>query len=172
MRKEFLENMEKYMVYVYNISLKMLGEDDAEDAAQEALIKAYEKIDDFRGDSAFSTWLYRITINVCKDILRTRKPTIPLEEVVELEGGTDPELEAEREEVRHLVRLAMLEISPEFREILILRELLGYDYEEIAKELAIPAGTVKSRINRARTSLKNRILLLQKGEDPSEPGKV
>lgn len=172
MRKEFLENMEKYMVYVYNISLKMLGEDDAEDAAQEALIKAYEKIDDFRGDSAFSTWLYRITINVCKDILRTRKPTIPLEEVVELEGGTDPELEAEREEVRHLVRLAMLEISPEFREILILRELLGYDYEEIAKELAIPAGTVKSRINWARTSLKNRILLLQKGEDPSEPGKV
>lgn len=158
MKDDFLEQIEEYMVYVYNIALKMLGEEDAKDAAQESIIKAYEKIDTFRGECAISTWLYRITVNVCKDMLRTKKEYISLDEIPEIESGVFTDSELEQIEARGLISKAFDHMHPEEREILILRELLGYEYSEISKELGIPEGTVKSRINRARKKMKHLIM--------------
>ncbi|MDO4754012.1 MAG: RNA polymerase sigma factor [Bacillota bacterium] len=160
MKDDFLERIDDYMIYVYNIALKMLGDEDAKDAAQDAIIKAYQNIDTFRGECALSTWLYRITVNECKDFIRKRRTFIPIDEIIELEGGVLPEVELERVENAKLLDKALQYISVENREILILREMLGYEYKEISSELGIPEGTVKSRINRAKKNLKNAILSL------------
>lgn len=164
MKEEFLAQIDEYMVYVYNIALKMLGEEDAKDAAQESIIKAYEKMDQFRGECALSTWLYRITINECKDILRRKKEYIPLEEIAKIDSGALTEFDIEQIEARDLISRAFTHMNPSDREILILREFLGYDYAEIAHELSVPLGTVKSGINRAKKKMKRVILSLYGGK--------
>lgn len=162
MKEDFLEQIEQYMVYVYNIALKMLGEEDAKDAAQESIIKAYEKMDTFRGDCALSTWLYRITINECKDMLRRKKDVISLDEIAEVETAKD---EFSQLETRDLIRRAFSYISPEEKEILILRDMLGYEYGEIAAQTSLPEGTVKSRISRARKKMKQILSIREKRDE-------
>lgn len=158
MKDDFLKEIDSHMVYVYNIALRFLGAEDAKDAAQDAIIRAYEAWEGFRGDSSISTWLYRITINHCKDILRRRRMILSLEEVEDVSGGEEPAEVFERAELAEIVQKAMSELSVEHREILVMRETLGYDYEKIACELGVPIGTVKSRIHSAKKSLRNRIL--------------
>lgn len=157
MKEDFLEQIDQYMVYVYNIALKMLGEEDAKDAAQESIIKAYEKLDTFRGGCALSTWLYRITINECKDILRRRKDVISLDEIADIAATND---EFERLETRDQIHRAFAHLSPEEKELLILRDMLGFEYREIAEHASMPEGTVKSKLNRARKKMK-QILSIQ-----------
>ena len=150
---------------VYHLALKMLGnEQDALDVAQEAFLKAYRSLDGFRADSKFSVWLYRLTSNLCIDFLRSRnrRPTVSLS--VEDEDGEEKELtipderfspqeELERKELRRAVRKGLAALPEEYREILLLRELSGLSYTEIAQTLQIEEGTVKSRIFRARKKL-------------------
>ena len=156
---------------VYNLALRMTGsEQDALDMAQEAFIKAYSSLGSFRGDSRFSTWLYRLTANVCTDLLRSRARH-PQQSLTETEDDADegaqsdlpdptpgPEEQAERSEQRELVRAAIQQLPPEFARILLLRELGGLSYEEIGTQLRLEPGTVKSRLFRARSKLASILL--------------
>ncbi len=147
---------------VYNLALRMLGnEQDALDASQEAFFRAYRSLDSFRGDSKFSVWLYRITGNVCLDMLRRagRRPESSLtveddgEELAVPDERGDPQRALERKELRAAVREGLMRLEPPFRQALILRELNGLTYDEIARVTGLEAGTVKSRIFRARRKL-------------------
>ncbi|MEG1633559.1 MAG: sigma-70 family RNA polymerase sigma factor [Oscillospiraceae bacterium] len=149
---------------VYNLALRMLGnEEDARDMAQEALIRAYNSLESFRGDSKFSVWLYRLTSNICIDFLRGRgrRQAVSLtfeseDEPQELEISDErfsPEAVMEKSETRAAVSRGLQALSPEYREILLLREINGLSYEEIGKALTLEEGTVKSRIFRARKKL-------------------
>ena len=150
---------------VYNLALRMTGNsEDAADMAQEAFIKAYNSLTAFRGDSKFSVWLYRIVSNVCLDFLRSRsrKQTVSLStenddgEEVELDIADEthsPEQLLDRSLTRDAVRRGLAALPPDHREILLLREIQGLSYEEIADVLGLEAGTVKSRIFRARKKL-------------------
>lgn len=155
----------EYEKNVYNIALRMTGNsDDAADMTQEAFIKAYNSLQSFRGDSKFSVWLYRIVSNVCLDFLRSknRRPTVSLS--VEDDDGEDaqldvadesqsPELLLDRKLTRDSVRRGLDSLPPDYRQILLLREIQGLSYDEIAQALSLEVGTVKSRIFRARKRL-------------------
>ena len=157
--------VKEYEKNVYNLALRMTGNsEDAADMSQEAFIKAYNSLSSFRGDSKFSVWLYRIVSNVCLDYLRsrTRKPTVSLStenddgEEVELDIADEsqsPELLLDRSLTRDAVRRGLAALPPDHREILLLREIQGLSYEEIAAALGLEAGTVKSRIFRAGKKL-------------------
>lgn len=150
-----------YRQYVYNIALRMMGNPhDAEDMAQESLIKAFKKIHQFKADSKFSTWLYRIVMNTCKDELRKNKDNLAsLDEAINtkhLEDDThDPLLIYEKIELKERIERALNKLSGDGKEIIILRDIMGYSYDEIGDILEIPIGTVRSRINRNRITLKN-----------------
>ena len=155
----------EYEKNVYNIALRMTGNsEDAADMTQEAFIKAYNSLQSFRGDSKFSGWLYRIVSNVCLDFLRSknRRPTVSLS--VEDDDGEDaqldvadesqsPELLLDRKLTRDSVRRGLDSLPPDYRQILLLREIQGLSYDEIAQALSLEVGTVKSRIFRARKRL-------------------
>ncbi len=159
--KLVLENQTK----VYNLALRMVGNtEDAYDMSQEAFIKAYNSIALFRGESRFSVWLYRLTTNVCLDFLRSqgRKSHGSLtyigeeEDEKELEIPDDrfsPETLVEKKELREAVNRGLLTLPKDYRSILLLREIDGLSYEEIAETLSLEEGTVKSRIFRARKKL-------------------
>ncbi len=154
-----------YEKNVYNIALRMTGNsEDASDMTQEAFIKAYNSLQAFRGDSKFSVWLYRIATNVCLDFLRSRsrRPTVSLSvednegEDVQLDVADEsqsPELLLDRQMTRESVRRGLETLSPEYRQILLLREIQGLSYDEISQALGLEVGTVKSRIFRARKKL-------------------
>lgn len=155
----------EYEKNVYNIALRMTGNsEDAADMTQEAFIKASNSLQSFRGDSKFSVWLYRIVSNVCLDFLRSknRRPTVSLS--VEDDDGEDaqldvadesqsPELLLDRKLTRDSVRRGLDSLPPDYRQILLLREIQGLSYDEIAQALSLEVGTVKSRIFRARKRL-------------------
>ncbi len=159
--KLVLENQTK----VYNLALRMVGsEQDAYDMSQEAFIKAYNSIALFRGDSRFSVWLYRLTTNVCLDFLRSegRRAHGSLtyiseeEDEKELEIPDDrfsPETLMEKKKLREAVNKGLMSLPKDYRAILLLREIDGLSYEEIAEALSLEEGTVKSRIFRARKRL-------------------
>ena len=166
----------EYEKSVYNIALRMTGNsEDASDMTQEAFIKAYNSLQSFRGDSKFSVWIYRIATNVCLDFLRSksRKPTVSLSvednegEEVQLDVADEsqsPELLLDRQMTRESVRRGLETLSPEYRQILLLREIQGLSYDEISQALGLEVGTVKSRIFRARKKLCT--FLLQDGNIP------
>ena len=151
---------------VYNLALKMTcNEEDALDLSQEAFLKAYRQLGNFRGESRFSVWMYRLTYNLCIDFLRKK----PRDSAVSITGRNDddsydieiPDIRALPEDVviRRETRKAIVdsigELGPRHREILIMREITGMSYIDIAAVLRINEGTVKSRLARARLSLAN-----------------
>ena len=155
----------EYEKAVYAIAQRMTGNpEDAADMTQETFIKAYNSLSSFRGDSKFSVWLYRIANNVCLDFLRSksRRPTVSLSaedddgEETQLDIADEsqsPELLLERGLTRDAVRRGLDTLPPDYKQILLLREIQGLSYEEIAAALGIESGTVKSRIFRARKRL-------------------
>ena len=155
----------EYERAVYAIAQRMTGNaEDAADMTQETFIKAYNSLSSFRGDSKFSVWLYRIANNVCLDFLRSRsrKPTVSLStedddgEETQLDIADEsqsPELLLESALTRDAVRRGLDSLPPDYKQILLLREIQGLSYEEIAAALGIESGTVKSRIFRARKRL-------------------
>jgi len=158
--------VEEHYTRVYNTALRMLGTpDSAADATQAAFVRAFRSLDSFRGDASFSTWLYRITANVCLDELRNR-PQEPVsltfvsdndEEPQEHsipDSRTEPSARVARDERQRVVHEAIQQLSAEYRLVLVLYDLNGFSYKETAQVLGIPVGTVKSRLNRARNALK------------------
>ena len=160
------ELVQQYQKRVFALAVRMCPTPElAEEAAQEAFLAAWQGLPFFRGDSAFATWLYRLTRNVCIDFLRAqkRRQTVPLH-LNDDEGETElplpdtaegPEERAVAGERRRALAQAMQALSPEHREILTLRVIEDLPYEQIAQILGVRTGTVKSRLARARISLKN-----------------
>jgi RNA polymerase sigma-70 factor (ECF subfamily) len=150
--------IERHQRRVYNLCLRVMGHpEDAADAAQESLMTAMRKLNQFRGDAAFTTWLHRVTVNTCYDLLRKRKRQ-PLLHLVNDEG-TEPELGPPEEDHADAVAgltdavAALAEVPVEFRMALVLADVQDLAYEEIARILDVPVGTVKSRVHRGRVAL-------------------
>lgn len=162
----FARLVEAYQGPVYRLALGMgLSPHDAEEVAQEAFVAAWRGLPNFRGDSRFFTWLYQLTSHAAIDFLRREKRhgnTVELEQRPEIsDGENQPEKIAEKQGEREAVAAAMRELTPEYREILLLRYMQELDYDEIATVLKLSAGTVKSRLNRAKARLKE--ILLRQG---------
>jgi RNA polymerase sigma-70 factor, ECF subfamily len=142
---------------------------EAEDIAQDAFIKAYRALPQFRGDSAFYTWLYRIAINTAKNavVARSRNPVdfdldmTNAEESYEMQGrlkdSETPEALVLTDEIRSVVNAAIANLPEDLRAAIVLRELEGLSYEEIAVTMDCPVGTVRSRIFRAREAIDGRL---------------
>lgn len=163
----FEELIRLYEKRIYNIAFRMAGDrDDAFDIAQEVCIRIFRSIGKFRENSSFSTWVYRITSNVCIDEMRKRRTNVvPLAvasddgeyEIPIADEGKLPDEVLESREMSEAVRSCILELEPEYRMMIILRDINGYSYDEISKVLDVNMGTVKSRLNRARGMLKTKI---------------
>ncbi|MCI8474541.1 MAG: sigma-70 family RNA polymerase sigma factor [Oscillospiraceae bacterium] len=150
---------------IYSLCYRMTGNnEDAADLTQEAFLNAWRGLGSFGGQAAFSTWLYRLASNACIDFLRREKRRMALsmtQEEDEEGRQTDlpderwaPERELERKELQAAVQEGLSTLSPEHRQVLLLRETEGLSYQEIAQCLSLEEGTVKSRIARARLALK------------------
>ena len=162
--------VETYQDRVFNLALRMSGNtDDAFDLAQEAFFRAWRGLSGFQFEASFSTWLFRLTSNVCLDWLRAKKrrPTVSLtsvddeEETVQLDlpdPGMGPEELLIAAENRSTLAAAMNALPVEYRQILTLRAIDDLSYTEIAEVLQLREGTVKSRLSRARVALRNKLL--------------
>ena len=158
---------------VYRLAYRLLGDREAAlDAAQEAFVKAWKALPRFKGDARFSTWLTRITINQCRNELRKRgtvkhtRPvslddTVPGTDVARSESlaSTQPDAPARYRgnELRAAFEAVLREIDPDSREVLLLTEVESMSYEGIAEVLAVPVGTVRSRLHRARADVRRRM---------------
>ena len=146
--------------------------ESAEDVMQNALFQAYLKLDTYRGHSAFYTWLYRIAVNMALSYRRGTKPVVSMDQQQEMTGQeaidhNEAVGEAlEREERAAVLHKAIGTLSEQYRSIIILREIEGCNYDDIAKILSISSGTVRSRLHRARMQLKEKLLPLL-NEHPS-----
>lgn len=153
----FRQLVEAYQTPAYRLAARMCGPDSAEDVTQEAFLAAWRALPEFRGDCRFSTWLYRLVSNAAIDCLRREKKHRDTGDVDDLElpdGGPSPQERAERSDTRDAVRRALDRLSPEHRQVLLLRFMQELDYGEIARALNVSEGTVKSRINRAKSKLR------------------
>jgi RNA polymerase sigma-70 factor (ECF subfamily) len=177
----FNELVLMYQDAVYGIAYRILGEPDAaEDITQEVFLTAFRKFTTFRNGS-FRSWLFRITTNACYDELRRRKrhpllsidsadgkeenPSLPYDT---LKQTTSPEQICERRELQQAVQRALNELNPDQRAVVILIDLQEMDYEEAARILQVPVGTVKSRLARARERLR-QVLVRQTAKHGSSP---
>ena len=162
----FGELVRKYQDRVFNLAARILGNpEDAADAAQEAFLHAYQALPNFKGDSEFFTWLYRIAFNAAVSQKRKRRPVGRLE--YGGEGGAaeppdpasiDPPPPAvERQEEVAVLTAALARLSPDHRAVLVLKDIDGLMYEEIAVVVGVPVGTVRSRIHRARLELRGML---------------
>ncbi|MES2791515.1 MAG: sigma-70 family RNA polymerase sigma factor [Planctomycetota bacterium] len=155
----------RYQERLFGTLVTMLGSvEDARDVAQEAFVQAYQKLESFRGQSAFYSWLFRIALNSSVDHhRRQRRPTVSIDasreqsgtEPTDLHPEASPSFSIERTERQKLVQVALSKLSPEYRQVLMLKEMEDLKYEEIAALVKIPVGTVRSRIHRGRAELKD-----------------
>lgn len=160
----FAHLVEQYEKQVYHHALRLVGNpEDAADISQEVFWKAWRALPTFRGQSSFSTWLYRLTDNACTDLFRRekkRRKDVPL--VLEdlsssqlVHPDPTPQEQVEARESLDTLEQGLAQLSQDHRRILVLRELSGLSYQEIASILGLSSGTVKSRLARARLTLAN-----------------
>jgi RNA polymerase sigma-70 factor, ECF subfamily len=141
----------RYQRGLFNVAFRMLGNyEDARDATQNAFIKAYEHLDSYDPAQRFFSWLYRILKNECLNVLRGRRPSEPVSPGLPARDREDP---VEIRERHRAVQDALLALSMEYREVVVLRHFTDLSYDEIAAALGIPAKTVKSRLYTARQQL-------------------
>lgn len=167
----FEELVTRYEKRVYALALRSTGvPEDAADITQEAFLRAWRAMDSFRGDSGFSTWLFRITMNLCVDHARHKNAAPQTQSLTEGEdeheraipdAAPTPEQHLENTELGRELTAALDLVSEEHRRIVLLRDVSGLSYTEIAEALEISEGTVKSRLSRARLAL--REILIKRG---------
>jgi RNA polymerase sigma-70 factor (ECF subfamily) len=155
----FDEVYRRFSPMVYNLALRMCGNpDDAADLSQEAFLRVYRHLGKFRGHSALKSWIYRVTLNHCRSRLgRRRLPSQPIEREDERaveDPRRGPEERALAHDAERRVAAALTRVKPSFREAVVLRDLEGLSYAEIAEVLRVRIGTVRSRISRGREQLK------------------
>ena len=150
---------------MYAVALRMCGNrEDAQDCLQEAMLHVYRAIGGFKGQSSFSTWVYRITMNTCLDELRRKKnrQNTSLDNLLDMgwspaDESNAPEKQAMRSELRRNLNRAIQELPEEMRSAVVLRDIQGFSYDEIARMLEINVGTIKSRISRGREKLREKL---------------
>ncbi len=148
---------------IYAVCLNMLkNPHDAQDAAQDTFFKAYKNAASFRGHSRVETWLTKIAVNTCLDMLRARKPTVDIDEVYDVASDETTESVAEKNAKINAVRQALARLPDDMRSVVVLRDIEGLSYEEAASALGLNPGTLRSRLSRARERLKK--ILLENGE--------
>ena len=154
----------RYQDRLYNSLVHVVGSAEAaRDVTQDALVQAYVKLETFERASGFYTWLYRIAMNMAISHLRREKPTVSIEQARDALGhepidrGASPAARLEQQERACQVRTALGTLSDEHRAILILREIDGCGYEQIAEILDLPIGTIRSRLFRARLQLRDQL---------------
>lgn len=169
--------LRRYQQMVYRIAYNMLGNpEDALDACQDSLVAMLRSLPRFRGESSLSTWVYRVAVNTCimkHRSLRTRTRVvvdIPLDEAQSAIQAPQPEAVAASREAQAAVREHIASLPPEFRAVVVLREMEGLSYEEIADALQVPLGTVQSRLSRGRRLLRERFLADQRICTPRSGG--
>jgi len=157
-----------YQDALFNTALRILGDDDlAADATQDAFLSAFKNLNSYRGGS-FKAWLHRTVTNVCYDELRRKKrrPTTPLEPDTDdgdemdsprwlADPSLTPERQAEADELEHAIQHCLDSLPLEFRTVVVLADLQGLDYTEVASAIRAPLGTIKSRLARARIRLRD-----------------
>lgn len=165
----YAELMERYRESIYYMLLKMVNNsDDAEDLTIEAFGKAFNRLKQYHPSYAFSTWMFKIASNNCIDFIRKerKKRTMSIDTGMTNEDGEnvtydiesegrDPEEELIRDQKMKAMREVVMKLKPRYRELVILRYFKEYSYDEIAKELDLPLGTVKAQLFRAREFLSN-----------------
>ncbi len=159
-----------YQSLAYNVAYRVMGDNElAADATQDAFIKAFQRLDQYRGGS-FKAWLLRIVTNTCYDVLRARRrrPTVPLESDDDendpeydsrlIDNSERPDVFVMRQELAAVIQVAIGELPPDQRTTLVLADIEGMDYQEIADTMGTALGTVKSRLSRARAKLRDMLL--------------
>ena len=164
----------RYQDRLYNVAYRVLDNaDDAADVVQDVFVNAYTSLKSFKGDSELFTWLYRIAFNTAISFKRRRRGMVRIDGRGD-EGGIDPEDKStdtapeagmERSEDERVLAEALAKLSPEHRNVLVLKDIDGMKYEEIAEVMGVPIGTVRSRLHRARLELKSLL-------DPDQVGLV
>jgi RNA polymerase sigma-70 factor (ECF subfamily) len=160
----FGELVRPYQDRLYNTLYRILGSrDDAAEALQDGLVRAFRRLGSFHRESSFYTWLYRVAVNVALSRRRRRRrrpTTTDLAGVGELAGQPelgDPSRNMEARERRRMIEEALAGVPEVFRVALVLKEIDGLKYEEIARVLRLPVGTVRSRLHRARNEMRIRL---------------
>jgi len=159
-----------YQSLAYNVAYRVMGDNElAADATQDAFIKAFQRLDQYRGGS-FKAWLLRIVTNTCYDVLRARRrrPTVPLESDDDendpeydsrlIDNSERPDVFVMRQELAAVIQVAIGELPADQRTTLVLADIEGMDYQEIADTMGTALGTVKSRLSRARAKLRDMLL--------------
>lgn len=167
----FEQLIAKHQTLAYNVAYRILGnEEDAKDATQEALVKVFRNINKFKGEASFGTWLYRIVVNACNDYIRKHRKvvTYSMDQDKETEDGAvkmeladdgpTPESALEAKDLKQTVQKALAKLPEANRIVVVLRDIQGFSYDEIAEMIEVPVGTVKSRINRGRDMLKKILI--------------
>lgn len=159
-RQAFEELLDAYETRVYRLALRFTGSvPDAEDVTQEIFLAVYRGIAHFRGSSSLGTWIYRVAMNHCLEFRRKRRlESIPYDEDLMLASSDwrdDPEQSADRQELSAKVEAAINCLSPQHRDVIVLHELQGLTYQEVAAALDVPVGTVKSRLSNAFRRLRD-----------------
>lgn len=162
-RDAFGELVSRYQIRLYNAVGRLVDNpDDASDVVQEAFLNAYQSLHTFKGDAEFFTWLYRIAFNTAISLKRKKRAIISLD-AGGREGGIDPDDHSEyikpgaaleRSEQETQLQDALTRLSHEHREVLVLKDIEGLKYEDIAEILGVPIGTIRSRLHRARLELR------------------
>jgi RNA polymerase sigma-70 factor (ECF subfamily) len=163
--------VERHQKKMLNIAFRMMGDyDEACDVTQEAFFSAYKSIKKFKAEAKFSTWLYRIVVNYSKNRLKqlnglAKREGISIDDTEERRtdatlnqsfiNNSNPGMQMEKREREAHIQKCITSLDEEYREVLVLRDIQGFSYEEIRDMLKIPDGTVKSRLSRARNSLKD-----------------
>jgi len=172
-KRAFDELVIRHQDRIFNLCYRFLGDyEETNDSAQEAFVKAYDSLSTFRLESTFSTWLYRIAVNTCKNKLgssacKAKRKTVsldnpgnPSDDPLHMEipnGAPSPLARMEEKEKMALVQRALDALPTEFKMVVTLRDVEGLSYEDIAEITGLNLGTVKSRIARARTDLRNKL---------------
>jgi RNA polymerase sigma-70 factor (ECF subfamily) len=143
-----------YQDRIYQAAYRITGHrEDAWDAAQEAFLRAFRALRGFRGEASFATWMTRIAVNAALDVVRRRPAHSPVPADLTSEGG-DPTDDLLRRDQQHRVQQAIAGLPPDYRAVVVLRDVQGLRYDEISRVLGVPVGTVRSRLSRARESLR------------------
>ncbi len=158
-RWAFGELVRQHRQGVINIVYRMCGDANiAEDAAQETFVRAWQHLNKYKPTSPFRNWLYRIAINSARNILRSEKLTLDVDDFMIIDKDPNPEQSVEQSERAQIIQQAVLALPQASRSVLVLREYEGLSYRDIADTLDIPVGTVMSRLSYARQHLRKSLV--------------
>ena len=177
----FGELVSRYQDRLYNTVLRLVDNaEDARDAVQEAFLHAYQSLQSFKGDSLFFTWLYRIAVNTAISMRRKQRHILRIQPTGDEKKTIDPFDPSETNRPGHAIEMAEEErkvhealgkLSAEHRAVLVMKDMEGMKYEEMAEILGVPVGTIRSRLHRARLEMRDVFLQVERRDEKKSPSK-